>query len=85
VHANRLNADHFERIAAMLARRGYRFVPLEEALADEAYASPDRFTGAGGISWLHRFALTRGGGSLLVPDEPRTPTWIPEAAGVEGE
>ena len=77
VHANRLNADHFERVAAMLARRGYRFVPLEDALADEAYASPDRFTGAAGISWLHRWALTRGGGSLLVPDEPghRAGSW----------
>jgi peptidoglycan/xylan/chitin deacetylase (PgdA/CDA1 family) len=85
VHANRLNADHFERVAAMLARRGYRFVALEAALADEAYASEDRFTGPAGISWLHRWALTRGGGSLLVPDEPMAPSWILEAAGVEGE
>ena len=85
VHGNRLNADHFERIAAMLARRGYRFVPLEEALADEAYASPDQFTGGAGISWLHRWALTRGGRELVVPDEPTTPAWILEAAGVEAE
>jgi peptidoglycan/xylan/chitin deacetylase (PgdA/CDA1 family) len=85
VHGNRLNADHFDRIAAMLVRRGYRFVRLEEALADEAYQSADRFTGGAGISWLHRWALTKEGKSLLVPDEPMTPKWILEAAGVGGE
>ena len=53
VHANRLNADHFHRVATMLARRGYRFVTLEAALEDPAYKSDDRFTGGGGISWLH--------------------------------
>ena len=85
VHANRLNADHFHRVAAMLERRGYRFVTLETAVSDPAYASADTFTGGAGISWLHRWALTRGGGALVVPDEPEAPAWILEAAGVEGE
>lgn len=85
VHSNRLNADHFDRIAAMLARRGYAFVPLERALEDPAYASPDRFIGGAGISWLHRWALTREGTSAVLPDEPKTPAWILEAAGVDGE
>jgi peptidoglycan/xylan/chitin deacetylase (PgdA/CDA1 family) len=85
VHGNRLNADHFPRIAAMLAARGYRFVPLEQAVADPAYGSEDRFTGGAGISWLHRWALTRGGKELLVADEPRTPPSILAAAGVAGE
>ena len=85
VHANHLNADHFGRIAAMLQGRGYRFVALEQALADPAYASADRFTGGAGISWLHRWALTRGGSSLVARDEPRTPSWVLAAAGVEEE
>ena len=85
VHANRLNADHFGRIAAMLQGRGYRFVPLAEAVADPAYASTDRFTGGAGISWLHRWALTRGGPTRVLPDEPKTPPWVLTAAGVEEE
>ena len=85
VHANHLNADHFGRIATMLAGRGYRFVPLETAMADPAYASADRFTGGAGISWLHRWALTRGEVSRVLPDEPKTPGWVSAAAGVNRE
>ena len=85
VHANRLNADHFGRVATMLAGRGYRFVPLPDALQDPAYASADRFTGGGGISWLHRWALTRGGVAAVLPDEPETPPWVLAAAGVAEE
>lgn len=60
VHANALNADHFERIIAMLKRRGYSFVTLDEALRDKAYEHRDTYTGATGISWLQRWAITRG-------------------------
>jgi peptidoglycan/xylan/chitin deacetylase (PgdA/CDA1 family) len=85
VHANRLNADHFDRIAAMLERRGYDFVSLEQAVADEAYRSRDTFTGRAGITWLHRWALSRDPRGEIVPDEPRTPDWIMAAADVESE
>jgi peptidoglycan/xylan/chitin deacetylase (PgdA/CDA1 family) len=85
VHANRLNADHFPEVVAMLERRGYRFLPLHEALEDPAYASPDTFTGRAGISWLHRWALSSDRRDAVVPGEPRTPEWVLEAAGVEGE
>jgi hypothetical protein len=61
VHANALNADHFDRVAAMLKRRGYRFITLDEALKDKAYDHRDTYTGATGISWLQRWAITRGG------------------------
>jgi peptidoglycan/xylan/chitin deacetylase (PgdA/CDA1 family) len=85
LHANRLNADHFGRIATMLERRGYRFVSLEEAVADEAYRSADTYTGRGGITWLHRWALSLDPRGEIVKDEPRTPKWIMAAAGVESE
>jgi len=85
VHSNHLNADHFGRIAAMLKKRGYRFVTLEATLTDAAYASPDTFTGAGGISWIHRWALTKGGSKAVLPDEPEVPKWVMEAAGVTSE
>jgi peptidoglycan/xylan/chitin deacetylase (PgdA/CDA1 family) len=84
LHANSLNADRFGELAAMMRARGYRFVPLEEALADDAYRSRDEYVGAAGITWLHRWALTRDK-ALVLPDEPRTPAWVLEAARVESE
>jgi peptidoglycan/xylan/chitin deacetylase (PgdA/CDA1 family) len=85
VHANGLNADHFDRIAAMLAKRGYRFVTLEAAVSDPAYLSPDEFIGAGGISWIHRWTLTKSGRDAVLPDEPEVPAWVMQAAGVTSE
>ena len=76
VHANSLNAEYFDDLADRIAGRGYRFVPLDAAVADEAYRSADEFVGNGGITWLHRWALTRGGRELIVPDEPTAPEWV---------
>lgn len=59
IHANALNADQLDELLAMFRGRGYRFITLDEALKDEAYRSEDRFTGSGGISWIHRWGLTR--------------------------
>ena len=61
VHANELNGDHFARVAEMMRRRGYEFVPLEEALKDAAYKERDAYVGPVGISWLQRWLVTRGG------------------------
>jgi peptidoglycan/xylan/chitin deacetylase (PgdA/CDA1 family) len=84
LHANSLNADAFTRLAAMMKKRGYTFVTLDRALEDAAYLSPDTYTGPGGITWLHRWALTRGPG-LVLPDEPKTPDWVLREAGVDAE
>ena len=85
VHANRLNADHFGRIAAMLAARKYEFVSLDAATKDAAYASKDTFIGRGGITWLHRWAISADKKNAIVADEPQTPEWILKAAGVDSE
>lgn len=79
VHANLLNADYFGKVAAMLARRGYRFVTLEEALDDPAYDRPDPYVGPYGISWLHRWALDEGIERRWEPDAPDWVTAIYEA------
>jgi peptidoglycan/xylan/chitin deacetylase (PgdA/CDA1 family) len=76
LHANHLNADHFGRLAEMYARRGYAFVPLEQALRDPAYASEDTYTGPAGITWLHRWALTQGRRGAVFAGEPTVPEWI---------
>jgi beta-lactamase regulating signal transducer with metallopeptidase domain len=56
-----LNCEKFDDLAAMLRRRGYAFVTLDEAQADAAYQQPDTYTGAWGISWLQRWAMAKGG------------------------
>lgn len=78
LHANHLNADHFGRLAEMYARRGYAFVSLEQALRDPAYASEDTYTGAAGITWLHRWALTQGKRGAFFAGEPEVPAWVEE-------
>ena len=75
LHANPLNADHLDRLLEVIDARGYRFVPLEEALTDPVYDLPDRYTGPRGISWLKRWAITRG---LEPPERPQPPDWVEE-------
>jgi beta-lactamase regulating signal transducer with metallopeptidase domain len=55
-----LNADCFDDLAAMLKRRGYSFVTMEQATKDAAYSLPDTYTGEHGDSWLARWAVTKG-------------------------
>jgi peptidoglycan/xylan/chitin deacetylase (PgdA/CDA1 family) len=73
IHANRLNAEMTPKLLAMLKRRGYRFVPLEEALQDDAYRLPNEYAGKGGFSWIHRWSMTKGMPNKGEPDEP---TWL---------
>ncbi len=80
LHASSLNASTFDRLAGMLEGRGYAFVPLDTALEDEAYASRNDYYGPAGITWLHRWALTRGERGAFFAGEPEVPGWIEEAA-----
>ncbi len=84
IHANFINSDYFDDLAAMFKRRGYKFVDLETALKDEAYRLPDKFTGAAGISWLHRWTLDRGR-EFLLPSEPMVPEFVLKLSGFESE
>jgi peptidoglycan/xylan/chitin deacetylase (PgdA/CDA1 family) len=76
IHANALNADRFDALAGILKRRGYAFVTLERALADEAYRSRDEYVGAWGISWLHHWEL---GAERKRSPSPDPPAWIQES------
>ncbi len=82
LHANALNGHHLDRLIAMLERRGYHFIDLETALQDPAYDSPDTYVGRGGITWIHRWAITRGVDRSMFRGEPTTPTWVEELAGI---
>lgn len=72
LHANELNADHFDALVEMMKRRGYRFISLEDALNDKAYGLPAVSSGRGD-SWLHRWRLAKG---LKMRPEPREPEWL---------
>jgi peptidoglycan/xylan/chitin deacetylase (PgdA/CDA1 family)/glyoxylase-like metal-dependent hydrolase (beta-lactamase superfamily II) len=54
LHANLLAADRLDALLAMLEHEGFRFVTLEDALADPLYAREDHYVGGVGLSWLYR-------------------------------
>jgi beta-lactamase regulating signal transducer with metallopeptidase domain len=58
--AGALNYDSFADLAAMMKRRGYTFVTMEQATRDEAYRLPDTYTGQRGDSWIARWGVTKG-------------------------
>jgi peptidoglycan/xylan/chitin deacetylase (PgdA/CDA1 family) len=74
LHANELNADHFDELAAMMKRRDYTFITLEEALKDPAYSESDALF-KGGVSWIHRWRLAKG---LALKWEPEAPKFVDE-------
>jgi peptidoglycan/xylan/chitin deacetylase (PgdA/CDA1 family) len=76
-HVNRLNADKLPDVLAILRKRGYRFVTLDEALEDDAYHTPDTFVGRNGPSWLHRWRVTKGLPARL-SEEPDAPAEVYE-------
>jgi peptidoglycan/xylan/chitin deacetylase (PgdA/CDA1 family) len=80
VHANMLNADRFADLAVMFERRGYRFITLDRALEDPAYRSEDTYAGVGGITWLHRWALTKKMPKTFFAGEPDVPGFVADNA-----
>jgi peptidoglycan/xylan/chitin deacetylase (PgdA/CDA1 family) len=80
MHANTINSDFLGKLLAGLKERGYTFVSLDKALTDGAYQSVDHFYGKGGISWMHRWALTRGKRGAFFKGEPEVPTMVDELA-----
>ena len=77
LHANALNAAHFDELAAMMRARGYRFVTLDQAMADAVYRTPDAYVGSRGLSWLQRWAITRGEDP---GEQPEVPDCVRKAA-----
>jgi peptidoglycan/xylan/chitin deacetylase (PgdA/CDA1 family) len=77
LHANALNAEVLPELLARIRARGYRFVSLDEAMADNVYEIRDGYVGKSGPSYIHRWAATRGLPSRL-RDEPDPPAWISE-------
>lgn len=77
IHTNEINAGYLRSMLQTLTARGYRFVTLEAALEDPAYATVDAYVGRWGWSWFHRWRM----GLEMEPmlrEEPDPPAWIME-------
>lgn len=85
LHANELNAVAYAELIAGAKRRGYRFVTLDEAMRDPAYARTDGYHGRYGPSWLHRWAMAEKKPKDFYAGEPVVPKWVLDLAGVDGE
>jgi hypothetical protein len=81
VHAYALNAEWLDDLLVELEKRGYRWISLEDALEDPVYKrAVDGWTGRGGITWLHRWAITEGVDRSVFEGEPEPPEWLAEIA-----
>ncbi len=78
VHANALHAATLGAVVDLYRRRGYRFVTLDAALADDAYQSADTYAGRAGMSWLQRWAIAR---RVRFTSEPVADAWVEALAG----
>ncbi|HKQ53033.1 MAG TPA: polysaccharide deacetylase family protein [Pyrinomonadaceae bacterium] len=73
LHANELNADNFDALVKVMTDRGYRFITLEEALADPVYQAPDKYLATS--DWLSRWAYSKD----QQLDSPAPPEFIQKA------
>lgn len=79
IHAYALNADWLDPLLDGLEARGYRWITLDEAVEHPAYERPTHgYTGPGGITWLHRWAITEGLDREVFRGEPEVPDWVRE-------
>lgn len=75
MHDNEINTETLDELLGLLEKRGYEFVSMDEALADPAYATPDRFVGTAGISWIDRWRVYFGQKADYERD-PDPPDWV---------
>jgi peptidoglycan/xylan/chitin deacetylase (PgdA/CDA1 family) len=74
LHANDINADSLAEMLGRYRDRGYTFVSLDQAMADEAYATPDIVTTTG-AEWLWRWSRSKGL-NISFRGDPGPPPWV---------
>lgn len=80
LHANELNAVAYGDLIDGMRRRGYRFVDLETAMRDPAYAQANAYHGTDGPGWLQRWATDKRLPHAYRAGEPKVPAWVRELA-----
>ncbi|MGM9511619.1 polysaccharide deacetylase family protein [Larkinella sp. GY13] len=76
LHANLLNSKALGLLLSRLKADGYQFVTLQKALEDPCYLTKDQYIGKRGISWIHRWALSKGKKGAFFKGEPEVPKFI---------
>ena len=64
---SRLITDTADEFFTLVSKRGYSFVPLDEAQGDAAYKTKEEFVGDAGISWFERWQMAKGRPLLKEP------------------
>jgi peptidoglycan/xylan/chitin deacetylase (PgdA/CDA1 family) len=80
IHANDITADTLDEMLARFEGRGYRFISLDEVMADPAYQTPDTHVSAFGPTWLVRWARSLNK-TVSYKDEPEMPALPSRRAG----
>jgi peptidoglycan/xylan/chitin deacetylase (PgdA/CDA1 family) len=75
IHANLIQAEMLGTLLERFEGRGYRFITLDAAAADRAYATPDVYAGRFGPTWLFRWSRTLAPASNFKRD-PEPPEWV---------
>lgn len=75
LHDSELNTESLDAVLTKIEKRGYRFVSLDEALADPAYSTPDTYICPPSISWLYRWKLAFGQ-DLDYKHHTSPPKWV---------
>ena len=78
LHVTQMNADLLDELLTLFERNGYKFISMQEALADPAYKTDDQFVGSDGISWLLRWQPALGM-PIDYKDDSEPPTWVQDA------
>jgi hypothetical protein len=75
LHANKINADCLAAMLAQFEKRGYRFITLDKAMTDPAYANEDTLVTADGPTWLCRWMKSMGK-NVSFRGDPEPPAWV---------
>jgi len=70
---SRLVTDSADDLFGMIKKRGYGFVSMETAMADDAFKTEETYEDENGISWFDRWTLTAG---KRLKDEPEIAPFV---------
>jgi len=75
IHANDITADSLDEMLQRFAERGYKFVSLDQVMADPAYQTKDTMVTKFGPTWLWRWTKSKGM-DLDFAGDPDPPKWV---------
>jgi peptidoglycan/xylan/chitin deacetylase (PgdA/CDA1 family) len=75
IHTNDITADCLDEMLKRFEARGYRFITLDEAMADPAYQTKDTDVSKYGPTWLWRWMKSMGM-NVSFKDDPEPPKWV---------